>query len=66
MESLGGDQLWIDRFLAEHAALLYFWVLVAFYLVSPSASYAFSELVEVGWERFFLNRESSRAPRQGP
>lgn len=47
MEALGGDQLWVDRFMAEHAAVFYYWVLVAMYLVSPSASYAFSELVEV-------------------
>lgn len=25
MEALGGDQLWIDRFIAQHAAVLYFW-----------------------------------------
>lgn len=27
MESLGGDTLWSDRFLARHAAIIYFWVL---------------------------------------
>lgn len=48
MEALGGDQLWVDRFMAEHAAVFYYWVLVVMYLISPSASYAFSELVEVG------------------
>jgi len=47
MESLGGDLLWVDRFMAEHAAVFYYWVLVVMYLISPSASYAFSELVEV-------------------
>jgi ubiquinol oxidase len=47
MESLGGDQLWFDRFLAEHAALLYFWVLILFYLFSPRLAYMFSELVEL-------------------
>lgn len=26
MESLGGDRLWIDRFFAQHAAVLYYWV----------------------------------------
>ena len=26
MESLGGDQRWSDRFLAQHSAVLYFWV----------------------------------------
>jgi ubiquinol oxidase len=46
MESLGGDQLWFDRFLAEHSALLYYWVLILMYLLSPKNAYAFSELVE--------------------
>ena len=46
MESLGGDQLWVDRFMAEHAAVFYYWVLVIMYSISPSSSYAFSELVE--------------------
>eukprot|EP00775_Hariotina_reticulata_P004226 gene4226-4475_t len=46
MEALGGDQLWFDRFLAEHAALTYYWVLIFMYLLSPKNAYAFSELVE--------------------
>eukprot|EP00879_Flechtneria_rotunda_P021135 GHRR01022266.1.p1 GENE.GHRR01022266.1~~GHRR01022266.1.p1 ORF type:complete len:381 (+),score=127.88 GHRR01022266.1:464-1606(+) len=46
MESLGGDQLWFDRFLAEHASLLYYWGLILIYLFSPRLAYAFSELVE--------------------
>lgn len=46
MESLGGDTLWIDRFLSQHAAIFYYWVLVAMYLISPPSSYAFCELVE--------------------
>jgi ubiquinol oxidase len=47
MESLGGDQLWFDRFIAQHAALLYYWVLIVIYLFSPKLAYAFSELVEL-------------------
>jgi hypothetical protein len=35
MESLGGDQLWIDRFMAQHAAILYYWVLVGLFAFSP-------------------------------
>ena len=35
MESLGGDQLWLDRFIAEHSAIVYYWLLIAFYLFSP-------------------------------
>ena len=46
MEALGGDALWIDRFLAQHGAILYYWVLVAFYLLFPNLAYNFSELVE--------------------
>mgnify|MGYP006283428017 CR=1 FL=1 len=46
MESLGGDQAWFDRFLAEHAAVLYFWVCIGFYLVSPKNAYNFMQRVE--------------------
>jgi len=46
MEALGGDQRWVDRFLARHAAILYFWVLCTLFFISPSLSYNFSELLE--------------------
>lgn len=46
MEALGGDQLWIDRFMALHAAILYYWVLTGIFLVSPRLAYNFSELIE--------------------
>eukprot|EP00197_Chlamydomonas_leiostraca_P009674 CAMPEP_0202865230 /NCGR_PEP_ID=MMETSP1391-20130828/5395_1 /ASSEMBLY_ACC=CAM_ASM_000867 /TAXON_ID=1034604 /ORGANISM="Chlamydomonas leiostraca, Strain SAG 11-49" /LENGTH=443 /DNA_ID=CAMNT_0049545039 /DNA_START=93 /DNA_END=1424 /DNA_ORIENTATION=+ len=46
MESLGGDQAWFDRFLAEHAAVFYYWVLIGFYLVSPKLAYNFMQRVE--------------------
>lgn len=46
MESLGGDQHWIDRFLAQHTALVYYWIVVALYLISPRSAYHFMELVE--------------------
>lgn len=46
MESLGGDQRWLDRFLAQHSAVLYYWVLIVTWLVSPSLAYSFSELIE--------------------
>lgn len=46
MESLGGDQRWADRFLAQHAAIVYFWLLVGLWFLSPSISYNFSELIE--------------------
>lgn len=46
MEALGGDKKWIDRFLARHVALLYYWIIVVLYLVSPRSAYHFMELVE--------------------
>jgi ubiquinol oxidase len=45
-ESLGGDRMWRDRFLAQHSALLYYAVLLALWLVSPALAYNFSELIE--------------------
>ncbi|CAI7784682.1 unnamed protein product, partial [Closterium sp. NIES-53] len=46
MESLGGDRLWVDRFFAQHAAILYYWVLNFMFLISPRTAYNFSELIE--------------------
>lgn len=46
MESLGGDRLWIDRFLAQHAAFFYYWLCVGLFAASPAAAYSFGELVE--------------------
>ena len=46
MESLGGDQNWRTRFLAGHASIAYFWVLVFLWILSPTLAYNFSELIE--------------------
>jgi ubiquinol oxidase len=46
MESLGGDQRWWVRFLAQHSAIVYYWVLCVLWALSPSLSYKFSELLE--------------------
>eukprot|EP01031_Cornospumella_fuschlensis_P027300 gene27300-32975_t len=45
-ESLGGDQAWRVRFLAQHAAIIYFFVLIVLWTVSPTLAYNFSELIE--------------------
>mmetsp|Transcript_43690 Transcript_43690/g.107216 ORF Transcript_43690/g.107216 Transcript_43690/m.107216 type:complete len:418 (-) Transcript_43690:88-1341(-) len=47
MEALGGDKQWFDRFLAQHAALVYYWLLVVAYMVWPAEAYRFSELLEL-------------------
>ena len=46
MESLGGDQAWATRFLAQHSAILYYWTLVLLFALSPSMAYLFSVLLE--------------------
>ena len=46
MESLGGDKQWIDRFLAQHTAVVYYWIIVFVYILNPRAAYHFMELVE--------------------
>lgn len=47
MEALGGDQLWIDRFIGYHSAVVYYWILLLMYAVAPAQSYGFSELIEI-------------------
>lgn len=46
MESLGGDQMWWVRFLAQHAAIAYYIGLCMLWWVSPTLNYQFSELLE--------------------
>ncbi|CAK0808607.1 unnamed protein product, partial [Prorocentrum cordatum] len=46
MESLGGDQRWLDRFFAQHGAIAYYWILILFFVVDPRWSYNFSRLIE--------------------
>ena len=46
LESLGGDQAWIIRFISQHSALVYFIVLTFLFALSPSLSYKFSEMLE--------------------
>ncbi|XRA97023.1 ubiquinol oxidase [Pycnococcus provasolii] len=47
MEALGGDESWTTRFLGQHSAIIYYWVLVAMWLISPTLAYNFSELIEM-------------------
>jgi len=46
MEALGGDAEWRDRFAAQHASIVYYWVLVGLWVLSPNLAYTFSELIE--------------------
>lgn len=46
MEALGGDRAWIDRFIAQHSAIVYYLVLHLLWFMSPTLAYNFSELIE--------------------
>ena len=39
MEKRGGDKYWVDRFVARHLVLLYYWIMVFYYLCSPKNAY---------------------------
>ena len=45
-ESLGGDQAWWVRFLAQHTAVAYYFFLCLLWLLSPSLSFFFSRCLE--------------------
>ncbi|KAJ0989554.1 hypothetical protein J5N97_007910 [Dioscorea zingiberensis] len=46
MEELGGNSFWLDRFLAQHIAIFYYFMTVFMYMLSPRMAYHFSECVE--------------------
>jgi ubiquinol oxidase len=46
MESLGGNRYWIDRFIAQHVAFAYYWVVVPIYMLLPKYAYYLMELIE--------------------
>ncbi|OVA01122.1 Alternative oxidase [Macleaya cordata] len=47
MEELGGNSWWFDRFLAQHIAVFYYFMIVFMYAISPRMAYHFSECVEM-------------------
>ena len=47
MESLGGDSLWWNRFLARHGAVAYYIMLLVLFMLTPKYAFLFSELLEL-------------------
>jgi len=47
MESRGGNRYWIDRFVARHLVLLYYWINVVYYWLAPRAAYHLSYEIEM-------------------
>ena len=46
METRGGNEIWIDRFFAKHLVLLYYWIMVAYYFISPIDAYDINMKIE--------------------
>ena len=46
MESRGGADAWIDRAFARHLVLLYYWIMVIYYSISPVNAYHINERIE--------------------
>ena len=47
MESRGGNLYYIDRFVAKHLVLIYYWSNVVYYWVAPRSAYHLSYEVEI-------------------
>ena len=47
MESRGGNSYWIDRFVARHLVLIYYWINVVYYWISPMSAYHLSYEIEI-------------------
>jgi len=46
MELRGGADHWVDRFLAYHLVLIYYWTMVVYYFIDPVSAYHLNEEVE--------------------
>ena len=47
MESRGGSAYWVDRFVARHLVLVYYWINVVYYWLAPRSAYDLSYKIEV-------------------
>ena len=46
MERIGGDKYWIDRLFARHLVLIYYWIMVIYYFLSPVNAYDINIKIE--------------------
>ena len=55
MESRGGNSYWIDRFVARHLVLIYYWINVVYYWISPMSAYHLSYEIEMHAAETYAN-----------
>lgn len=70
MEHLGGNNRLGDRLLAHTAALIYYWVIVGLYMVSPRTAYNFMQQVEehafATYDQFLKENEAELKKQPAP
>lgn len=69
MESLGGNQEFGDRFISQHIAFFYYWVVVAAFMTVPAVAYNLNMHIEQhAFETYdsFLNEHEDELKQQPP
>ena len=54
LQELGGNALWLDRFLAQHIAVFYYFMTVFMYIFSPRMACKYAYLVLILWLSIYL------------
>ena len=64
MESRGGSAYWVDRAFARHLVLIYYWVNVVYYWISPRSAYHLSYEIELHaaetYNKFLYDHDDKR------
>lgn len=55
MEKRGGSDCWVDRLLAYHLVLVYYWVMVLYYALFPKLAYHLNAGIEYHATETYLN-----------
>lgn len=70
MEELGGAAFLGDRLLAKTTALIYYWIIVVLYVITPKSAYHFMELVEThaysSYQAFLTTHEEDLKAQPAP
>jgi ubiquinol oxidase len=70
MEELGGNARFIDRFVAQHVAVFYYWIVVTLYIVNPTSAYNLNQAVEEEayetYNKFINDNEAFLKERPAP
>lgn len=70
MESLGGNKEFGDRFVAQHVAFFYYWLVVALYIISPAVAYDLNKHVErhayLTYDEFLTTNEDMLKTQSAP